>query len=240
MTEAITESEKQRIFQFVDELELDYDIIDNGITKPALEAADGVRFHFHKNGDEYVIAKYDKEKDRPGTSGAYQFYQFKSLQQIMEQLKIYDEAIPKTYWAPTANSIDFPFDKDSYEESWHEWIEKDESYSIEEDAHCQYLSYSNDGYSPEIKSPFNTVGEDAWGSILHESNPTKVERLHFEIYPLCGRPKRERYMVKILCNNEEVLKEYVTYTAYRKKGLRLLLQSIFSEAEKFKKKNNPK
>ena len=94
MTETISESEKQRIFQFVDELELDYDIIDNGIAKPALEAADGMRFHFHKNGDEYVVAKYDKGKDREGTSGAYQFYQFKSLTQIMEQLKIYDEAIP--------------------------------------------------------------------------------------------------------------------------------------------------
>lgn len=235
MTETISESEKQRIFQFVDELELDYDIIDNGIAKPALEAADGMRFHFHKNGDEYVVAKYDKSKDREGTSGAYQFYQFKSIQQIMEQLKIYDEAIPKTYWTPTANSIDFPFDKDSYSEDWHSWIDKDPSWKIEEDAHCKYLSYESDEYQPEIKSPFNTVGDDAWGGMLHESRPTKVEKLSFEIYPLCGRPKRESYMVRLLCNNEEVLKEYVTYIAYRKKGLRLLMESIFSEAKKFKK-----
>jgi len=234
MTESISQREKERIFQFVDELELDYDIIDNGITKPALEAADGIRFHFYKHGDEYVVAKYDKSKDREGTSGAYQFYQLKSLTQVMEQLKLYDEAIPKTYWTPTPNSIDFPFHKESYSEDWHSWIEKDEFWKTEQDQNGSYLAYESDRYWPEIKSPYNTVGEDAWGSILHESKPTRIEKLYIEVYPLCCLPKRESYMVKILCNNEEVLKEYVTYTAYKKKGLRLLLQSIFSDAEKFK------
>jgi hypothetical protein len=234
MIQGIDEREKARIFQFVEDCELEYDIIDNGIAKPALEAADGIRFHFHKDGDAYIIAKYDKGKDREGTSGAYSFYRFQTLPQVMEQLKIYDEQIPKTYWVPDSNSIDFPFDKESYEDSWHEWIPKDECYSIEEDSHGKYLAYSSDEYRPELKSPFNTVGEDAWGSILHESKPEKIGRLYFEIYQISGRPKRESYMAKILCNNEEVLKEYITYRIYKKKGLRLFLESFFKEMEAFR------
>jgi len=234
MIQRIEEREKERIFQFIKENDLDYDIVDNGIIKPHLIAYDGQRFFFHKNESQYVVVQYDKSKDKPGTSGAYQYYTMQSVMQIMEQLKQYDESIYKTFWEATANSIDFPFDSVNYKDDWYTDLIKDEHYSIEEDLHCKYVVYSNDEYKPELKSPFNTVGEDAWGSILHESKPEKINKLYFEIHPVSTLEGRESYLLKILCNNEKVLKEYVTYKVIKRKGLRLLIESIFEEAKKFK------
>ena len=230
----IEEKEIERIFQFIRENELDYEIVDNGIVKPHIVAYDDMRFFFHKNEGQYIIVKYDKNKDREGSSGAYQYFNMNSVGQIMEQLKLYDDSIPKRFWEATSNSIDYPFDKNHYNENWYLDLIKDEYYSIEEDQHCKYVVYSNDKYKPEIKSPFNTVGEDAWGGMLHKSKPEKINKLYFEIHPVSTLEGRESYMVKILCNNEEVLKEYVTYRVVKRKGLRLLLESIFIEVEKFK------
>jgi hypothetical protein len=64
--------------------------------------------------------------------------------------------------------------------------------------------------------------------------PEKIDKLYFEIHPVSTLEGRESYMLKILCNNEEIMKEYVTYRVIKRKGLRLLMESIFSEAEKFK------
>jgi len=234
MIQLIDDREKERIFQFIKESDLDYEIVDNGIIKPHIIAYDNQRFFFQKNEGKYIIIKYDKSKDKPGTSGAYQYFNLESVTQIMEQLKLYDEAIPKKFWEATSNSIDFPFDKENYKDDWYSELLKDEHYSIEEDLHCKYVVYSNDEYKPEMKSPFNTVGDDAWGSILHESKPEKINKLYFEIYPVSTLEGNESYLLKILCNNEEVLKEYITYRVIKRKGLRLLMESIFSEAEKFK------
>ena len=230
----IDQREKERIFQFIKECDLDYEIVDNGIIKPHLIAYDNQRFFFHKNEEQYIVVKYDKSKDREGTSGAYKYYTMKTLPQIMEQLRVYDESITKTFWEATSNSIDFPFDKVNYVDDWYSDLIKDEYYSIEEDTHCKYVVYSNDKYKPEIKSPFNTVGDDAWGSILHESKPEKIDKLYFEIHPVSTLEGRESYMLKILCNNEEILKEYITYRVIKRKGLRLLMKNIFDDAEKFK------
>lgn len=235
MTE-IENIDKERIFDFIKECELDYDIVDNGIIKPHVVSYDGQRFSFHKNEGQYIVVKYDKSKDKEGSSGAYQYYSMKSIAQIMEQLRVYDESIPKRFWEATSNSIDFPFDRANYKEDWYSYLIKDEFYSIEEDSHCKYVVYSNDRYNPEIKSPFNTVGDDSWGGMLHESKPEKISKLYFEIHPVSTMEGRESYMFKILCNNEEVLKEYVTYRIVKRKGLRLFMESLFMELEKFKTK----
>jgi len=230
----IENREKERIFQFIKENDLDYEIVDNGIIKPHIIAYDDQRFFFYKNEGQYIISKYDKSKDREGTSGAYQYFNLKSITQILEQLKLYDESIPKRFWEATSNTIDYPFDKTNYKDDWYSDLIKDDNYSIEEDLHCKYVVYSNDKYKPEIKSPFNTVGDDPWGSIIHESKPERINKLYFEIHPVSTLEGKESYMLKILCNNEEVLKEYITYRVTKRKGLRLLMESIFSEAEKFK------
>jgi len=114
----IDDREKERIFQFIKENELDYEIIDNGIIKPHLIATDDQRFFFYKNEGQYIISKYDKSKDKPGNSGAYQYYTLQSITQILEQLKLYDEGIPKTFWEATSNTIDYPFDKSNYKDDW--------------------------------------------------------------------------------------------------------------------------
>lgn len=58
---------------------------------------------------------------------------------------------------------------------------------------------------------------------------TKVDKLYFEIHPISCQPGNESYLVKLLCNNEEVLKEFINYIVSRKKGLKLLIKTIFDE-----------
>jgi hypothetical protein len=42
-------------------------------------------------------------------------------------------------------------------------------------------------------------------------------------------------MLKLLCGGESPFEEYITYKVYKKKGLKLLIENIFSEVSKFKK-----
>lgn len=229
----ISQSDKERLLEFIKENELDYTPIDNGIVRFHTMSCDGMKFFFYKYNEEYVVVKYDPNKDDPNNPGsiAYEYFNFKTLPQVLEQLSFYDNQIPKTYWSIIADSMEVGFDKDSYSENWYEEFITDDFYKVEDCDSYKTIVYSNSNYKPELKSPFNTLHEV---SPINNESYTKVDKLYFEIHPISCQGGKESYLLKLNCNNEEVLKEYINYTVATKKGLRLLLKTLFNSLEGFK------
>ena len=80
-------------------------------------------------------------------------------------------------------------------------------------------------------SPFNTLHEvSAFNNLQLE----KIDKLYFEVHPISCVKKRESYLVKLLCNNDNTFKEYINYKVYKEKGLKLMLNTLFNDMEKYK------
>lgn len=218
----LNQKEKERIIQFVEENELDYIPIDNGLSKFSLTADDGISFYIYSYNENYVVARYDKERELQGRQ-AYDYIHFKTIPQILEQLKIYDNSLPKKYWEPTTNSVEVPFDRDNYNDEWYKLF-LGENCRVEESSSYKYLVYENEDYNPEIISPFNTF----------DKSYTKINKLYFEIHPVSCKKKNESYFFKLLSNNEETLKEYINWKIIKKKGLKMFIDDTFNNMKKFK------
>lgn len=224
----INQNDKERIIQFVEENELDYNPVDNGISKFSLTAVDGISFYIYSYNENYVVVRYDKERDLQGKQ-AYDYFNFKSIPQILEQLKFYDDSIPKKYWEPTMNSVEVPFDINNYNSEWYLDFVK-EGWKIEETHNYKYVVFESEDYNPELLSPFNTLHE------VSSKEYTKVNKLYFEIHPVSCEKKNESYFFKLLSNNEEILKEYINWKIVKKKGLKMFIEDTFKNMEKFKLK----
>jgi len=231
--ELIKNEDLNKLIQFIKENDLDYTYIENVVNKPHLVSYDGYKLFFYIYENKYVVVKYDKDKDKPGKQ-AYEYFYFDTMPKMLEQLKHYDESIQKIWWYTTNNSIDYPFDKSNYKEDWFEEFTKDNFYSVDENLHCKYITYTNTNYKPVIKSPYNTLSEDALASIIHKSEPHNIDKLYFEIHPVSTLEGAEKYDFKILMNNDDIFKEYINYRVIGKKGLRLLIENLFKELEIFK------
>ena len=227
----ISDTDKQRLISFINENDLDYTPVDNGIIRFHLIAEDKMKFFFYEYNNECVVVKCDPVKEQQGDHNAFQYFNYKSFTQVLEQISFYDKSLPKTYWEVTPNSIDVGFDKDTYNENWHQDI-LDDNYILEDyNDQYKYINYTNEKYKPELKSPYNTIGEV---TEIHQSLYTKVEKLNFEIHPISLEPRNEKYFVKLLCNNESIFKEYINYKVSKKKGLKILLETLFNSLENFK------
>lgn len=158
----------------------------------------------------------------------YEYFNYKTLLQVLEQLKYYDDGLHKSYWHPTMNSTEIGFDKESYRDNWFEDFKREAEYSMvhNDDFGYQYLVYDNPKHSPSIKSPYNTLSEVSPFNYEQDSY-IKVSKLYFEIHPISCQDGNETYLFKLLANNEEVLKEFINYIVKTKKGLRMLIEEIF-------------
>jgi hypothetical protein len=106
-----------------------------------------------------------------------------------------------------------------------------DGYQVSEVNGYDYITYTNDNYKPEIISPFNILHEV---STINNKVATKLDKLYFEIHPISCKAKNESYFFKLSANNEDVLKEYINYVVVKKRGLKILLQSLFKEMDLFK------
>lgn len=230
--EQINEKDKNKLLEFIKENDLDYSAQDNGIFKFNLTSYDKQNFNFYTYENKYVVVKYDKEKDKPGQN-AYDYYYFDNMQQVLEQIKFYDDSITKTWWMPIADTIEIGFDHQNYNENWFSELLTDDNYSTEDYDTYKVVSYSNESYKPELYSPFNTLHEV---STINVQTPTILDRLEFQVHPISCLEGAESYLVKIAFNDEPILKEWINYKVIRKKGLRKFLNILFEEMEKFKQK----
>jgi len=231
--EIVSKEDNNKILEFIKENDLDYTHIDNGITKPHLMTYDGYKLFFYIYEGKYVVVKYDSEKDKSGRQ-AYEYFYFDTMTKILEQLKYYDQSIQKVYWHLVTDSINYPFNKSNYKEDWFLEFQNDNNFSIEEDVHCKYLVYKNEEYKPIIKSPYNTLSEDPLASQIHKVEENKLDKIYFEIHPVSTLEGAETYLFKILMNDDDIFKEYINYRVVGKKGLRLLMESLFKELDSFR------
>lgn len=231
----INNTDKQRVFDFIKNNQLDYILVDENISKFHIIAYDNIKFFFYTYNDEYIVVKYDSEKDRDDKPDLipYEYFNFKTLSQALEQLKYYDDDLHKSYWYPTTNSAEIGFDKNSYKDDWFEDFKREAEYSMvqNDDFGYQYLTYDNPNYSPCIKSPFNTLSQVS-DLNSEEQAYIKVNKLYFEIHPISCQEGNESYLLKLLANNEEVLKEFINYIVTKKKGLKMLIEEIFKSIKK--------
>lgn len=238
--EKINDSELKRLIDHIEINDLDYIYVDNGIFRPYLLAYDETKYFLYKNEGKIVLTHYDPKKDIPGKNDAYEHMIYDNMMQVIEAITLRDTSLYKNYWELTTNSIEVSFDSVNYDDEWHEEFSESDGYTKEKDSLCTYVVFESDEYEPEIKSPWNTVGIDSLGGLLHESRPNLLKKLRFEIHPMDTKPEQETYLFKILCNEDEKFPEHICYRVYGKKGLRLIRQGLFKEMEIFKKPKNDK
>jgi hypothetical protein len=231
----INSNDKKRIIDFINHNKLDYILVDNNISKFHIISHDNIKFFFYTYNDEYVVVKYDPNKDKDNQPGSmpYEYFNFKTLLQVLEQLKYYDDGLHKSYWYSTTNSAEIGFDKNSYKEDWYEDFKREVDYSMlqDDDFGYQYLVYDNPNYSLNIKSPYNTLSQVSPLNYEQEAY-IKVNKLYFEIHPISCQDGNESYLLKLLANNEEVLKEFINYIVTKKRGLKILIEEIFKSIKK--------
>lgn len=228
--ENINNDDKKRLIQFINENELDYDIYDSEIFKFKLQSYDDKTFNFYKYENKFVVTRYDIDKDKQGLVST-DYYQFDTLTQVLEQLKVYDESFQKTWWVPIADTIELGVRMNSYNEEWYSDFLKNDKYVTENYDSYSIITYNDESYKPELFSPFNTLHEV---SLFNDQVGTKMEKLYFEIHPITCSSKNETYLFKLALNDEPILKEWINYKIIKKKGMRLFLETFFKEMEKYK------
>jgi hypothetical protein len=193
-----------------------------------LTSYDGMKFEIYEYGDEFILIKSDPKKlaeqiNNPGVQ-AHEYFQYKNLQQILEQLKLYDESQIKKYWEPILDSVSERFQSNTYDENWHSFLPI--NYQLSDSDSYKYITYVNESIKPKMISPFNTLHQI---SPINKMELTEVSKFYMEIYPISCKDKNESYFVKILSNNEEILKEYISFKVNKKKGMILFLRNLFKE-----------
>lgn len=224
--EQLSNELKKRIVDFIDYNELDYIVVDNPINKFHIVSESSLIFYFYKMNEQYVIAEYNAEKQRSGFD-PYIYYEYQNMQQIMEQISHYDNSLHKTWWQPTIDSIDLCVESNGYNDLWYENFITSDKWKIIEENNYKVLSYQEDRKC-KLHSQFNTLHLH---STINEYKAVELDQLYFEVYPLSCESKREVYLVKVLYNNEEVLKEYLNFKVWKKRGLKLFLESLFKEVK---------
>jgi len=235
----ISDSDKQRIIDYITENELDYNITE-GIFRFGLVSYDNQLFNIYKNNEQYVLVKMDPDKDfqaqyDPGVM-AYEYYYYQNLQQVIEQLSLYDNAVYKVWWElldghnNRPSSANMGFTNEGYTEDWfsdHLTIDK---YNVEDyDDQYKYVVYE-DKRPIKVISPHNTLHEV---SLFNNFSMSDMDRLYVEIHPISLKEKNESYLVKILINNEPVLKEWINYRVFKKKGLNLFLEELLNNKNQY-------
>ena len=214
----INESDKKRIVDYIKENDLDFNINDNELFKFSIISSDDMVFHVYNYNEQFVLVKYDPKKDMQsnlqGDPGiiAYEYYYYKNIQQVIEQLSLYDNSIYKEWWTPLISSINIEFHTESYKDDWSNNIINNENYKIENNENYKYLIYE-EKRNISVSSPFNLLHEV---SMFNTYSPTNINKLYFEIHPIKLTEGKESNLVKILINNEEIMKEYINYRVDKK------------------------
>jgi hypothetical protein len=215
------DSYKKRIIEYINQNELDYNVFDGDIFRFYLKSYDDYIFQVSEHNNQYIIIKSDIECRK------FEYYHYKNLQQVLEQLAFYDNNLYKVWWqlldgVGRPSSINIEFVKENYNDDWVNDFVNNEWHHIDEEQY-KCLVYEKEAHI-KITSPHD---------IYMEYSPYDLHKLYMEIHPIDVKKGNESYFVKILINNEEVLKEYLKYRVIRKKGLKLFLEELFNNKNQF-------
>jgi len=229
----ISSEYKKRLNQFIIDNDLDYDYVET-VLHEQLISYDKQCFRLYEYNNEFVLVKYNPLVDHtaPGAQ-THNYLSFKTFTQLLEHLANYDRSLYKQYWYIAKDVSEIGNDTNSYLEDWYNDFKKNDNYKIDDSYSYNTLIFEDESYKPELKSPHNTIH---MVSEMHPLQYTKVESLYFEVHPISCSPKRESYLLKLKCNNDEIFKEYINYVVTSKKGLRLLIETIFNTLSVYKVK----
>jgi hypothetical protein len=220
----INKDDKNKIKSFIEINDLDFDIVDNDFGKFSIVSEDKKVFYFYKNEKDYILVKYDRDKDKDGEplKQPYEYYTYDSFNRMMNEIKYYDDNLFKKYWDIILGTmVDDNFIESKYNDNWYGDI-INEDYKVENSNKYKYLIYEDINIKPKVINPNNQLDKE-YGRF------TEVNKLYFEIFPISCEPKKEVYLFRMLSNNDELFKEYISYYVYKKKGLKLFVDLIFKE-----------
>lgn len=222
----LNEEIKKRVKEFIEMNDLDYTITDNEISRFQLTSYDGDIFYIQENeGNFTLIRRYENNG-----SEQFNYIPMENINKLMEALSIRDKSLEKTYWTLIMSDAEYGVIKEQYNDEWYEDFVIPGK-NLEERQEFNYITYENHNYRPVLNHPANTLHEI---SPINELTPNVVEKLYFEIHPVSCQENNERYIFKLLSNNDKVFKEYINYLVFRKKGIRLLVEQIFQDMEQYK------
>lgn len=226
--ENLSDKEIEQIIDFINQNELDYIVINNGISPFQLFASDGSIFKFLLNDGELYLSKTHKNRNESDPN-QFEYIPFKSLNKALKYLSEYDNSIVKTYWRVVDNITEFVCKKEKYDDEWFKFISLDMNYNIStiKDGYeegFKYLVYRNDEYKPKLATPQNQL-----------NSLNTLNELYFEIYPFVCTPGKESYILRLDCNGDDKFKEFVNYVIDTKKGMKLFIEILFNELKQFKK-----
>lgn len=226
--ENLSEKEIEQIIDFINQNELDYIVINNGISPFQLFASDGFIFKFLLNDGKLYLLSTHKDKDK-GDPNQFEYTPMESLNKALKYLAEYDNSIVKKYWHVVDNITEYVCKKESYDEDWYKFIPLDLNYSIHTiksgyEEGYKYLVYKNDEYKPVLATPQNQL-----------NTLNTLNELYFEIYPFICSPGKESYIFRLDCNGDNKFKEFVNYVIDTKKGMKLFLETLFNDVKPFKK-----
>jgi hypothetical protein len=225
----INNKDKKRIIDFILTSDLDYQVSDGEVLRFHLVSEDRKLFYFYTIEGKYLLYKVDPESAiKPDNISAHQYFKYDNLQQVMEQLAYYDNSLYKSYWSildghgmPSEN---IQFFKEKYDEKWFKDYFRRENWRIESEDNYKYLVYE-EKRKCKVISPHNELH---LYSPINEYSPFEMDRLYFEIHPISCENRNESYYIKILINNEEIMKEYIKYMVVKKKGLKIFLEELMN------------
>ena len=209
----LTENEENIIQKYIIDNELDYSITGGQLFRYSL-TLDGICFYVNKSDGKYVLIKHDPMKE-VNDPNQFIYLNYESLDSMLEDLKVYENSIPKSYWSMRLDSAQVDFIKESYNPVWYEEF-INEDFRIEDyEKQYKYITYTKH-MDFELKNPYND----------HELSNYKLEKMYFEIHPVCVERGKEEYLAKFLVNNDPIFKEYISYDVYKRKGLKMFVESL--------------
>lgn len=232
----ISETDQKRIKDFINENNLLYEINEENIFRFFVSSSNGLIIQFYKHNEQYVLVTTNTKSKDPFKPMQFNYLTCKNMQQVLEQLAFYSKRVDTTiqWWeildgVGRPSSVNIVFIKEDYTNDWSKDFIKNENWKVADDEQYQYLAFEKK-MNIKVISPHNTLHEVSW---FNTYNPEQLDKLYFEIHPICVKEKNESYYVKILINKEEIMKEWVKYRVYKKRGLNLFLEELFNNKNQY-------
>ena len=232
----ISEADQKRIKDFINQNGLSYIINEEGIFRFFVSSLDGLMIQFYKYNEQYVMVTTNMNNKDPLKPKQFNYLNCKNMQQVLEQLAFHDKNMQKSirWWdildgIGRPSSVNIGFIKEDYTDDWANDFMKNSNWQLKDDEQYKYLTFEKK-INIRVISPHNTLHEV---SLFNTYSPEELDKLYFEIHPICVQENKESYYIKILINKEEIMKEWIKYRVYHKKGLKLFLEELFNNKNQY-------
>jgi hypothetical protein len=214
----ISNNIKSEIIEFIKNQELDINPVDNGFSRFHLNLENGsVLTPIISDGIFYFL----KWVPNMGLENPWTYYNFKTLESMLDWLLEFDNSIPKEWWWLVDDGITDFFNPNNYSDNWWEFVKNIiPQISPKNNEKYQYLEFIDKDFCPKINHPHDKLSREF--GIVNE-----VNKLNFEIHPIISGDV-PIYEFRLLSNNDEKFQQWILFHIRKKKGLNLFLREFQS------------